>query len=463
MSERAPTSAERIAEFATSLAFEEIPDEVVATTKLHVLDAIGCGLAAHALDVAVEGRATMAELGAGDATAIGLDTPLPAPHAAFANAMLCHGLDYDDTHSDSVCHITVVVVPAALAVAESLGRSGEDVLTAVTAGTEAVARIGMAASGDFHARGFHPTSVCGVFGATVAAARLAGLDAETTASALGLAGSMSSGLLAFLNDGTPTKPVHAGWAAQAGVLAARLAAHGAQGPAGVLDGRYGIFHAFVGDDELSLAEQLDDLGTRWETLRVSYKPYPACHFMHGSLGATESLLDAVAVEQIDEVTVAVPETLVPVVLEPREAKLRPRTTYEGKFSLQYSTAAMLVHGRVDLTTYTDGVLRDPAVLELAEKVRHEGRRFETYPLAFPGATEIRTTDGRTLGAELAHQPGAPQNPLTDAQVRQKFRDNASLALDTADVASFEEGVSTLERQSDVRAVLSRLSPQEVAA
>ena len=249
MSELRTTSAQRIAAFTSSLAFEQIPDEVIEATKLHVLDVLGCGLAAHGLGVAGEGRATMAELGTGDATAIGLDTPLPAPHAAFANAMLCHGLDYDDTHSDSVCHITVVVVPAALAVAESLGRSGEDVLTAVTAGTEVVSRIGMAASGAFHARGFHPTSVCGVFGATAAAARLAGLDAETTTSALGLAGSMSSGLMAYLNDGTPTKPVHAGWAAQAGVLAARLAAHGAEGPAGVLDGRFGVFHAFVDDDE----------------------------------------------------------------------------------------------------------------------------------------------------------------------------------------------------------------------
>ena len=137
MSERAPTSAERIAEFATSLAFEDIPDEVVQTTKLHVLDAIGCGLAAHALDVAVEGRATMAELGSGDATVIGLDTPLPAPHAAFANAMLCHGLDYDDTHSDSVCHITVAVVPAVTAVSTSSPERPSDSATASAAGTTA--------------------------------------------------------------------------------------------------------------------------------------------------------------------------------------------------------------------------------------------------------------------------------------------------------------------------------------
>jgi 2-methylcitrate dehydratase PrpD len=171
----------------------------------------------------------------------------------------------------------------------------------------------------------------------------------------------------------------------------------------------------------------------------------------------------VTVEQIDEVTVTVPETLVPVILEPEDAKLRPRTTYEGKFSLQYSTAAMLVHGRVDLTTYTDDVLQDPDVLELAQKVRYEGRGFATYPRAFPGATRVRTTDGRTLEAELAHQPGAPQNPLSDAQVRQKFRDNASLALDADAVASVESAISSLELESDLRAMLARLSPHEIDA
>ena len=367
-----------------------------------MLDVLGCGLAAHGLGVAGEGRATMAELGTGDATAIGLDTPLPAPHAAFANAMLCHGLDYDDTHSDSVCHITVVVVPAALAVAESLGRSGEDVLTAVTAGTEVVARIGMAASGAFHARGFHPTSVCGVFGATAAAARLAGLDVETTTSALGLAGSMSSGLMAYLNDGTPTKPVHAGWAAQAGVLAARLAAHGAAGPGGRarrtvrplrrVRRRRRSPHSRSSSTTSAAAGRRSASRTS-RTRRVtsctapSVRPSPCSTTWRSS--------------EIDEVTVTVPETLVPVILEPEDAKLQPRTTYEGKFSLQYSTAAMLVHGRVDLTTYTDDVLHDPHVLELAQKVRYEGRGFETIRVPSPGR---RASGRRTVARSRPSWP-----------------------------------------------------------
>ena len=179
----------------------------------------------------------MAELGGEpEASVIGLETGLPAPNAAFANAMLCHGLDFDDTHSDSVAHI----VDGGRAgrrsrVAEARGASGRELLTAVIAGNEIVTRIGMAASGAFHERGFHPTAVCGIFGATAAAARLGGLDRTPPTSALGIAGSMASGLFAYLDDGTPTKPIHPGWAAHGALLAARLAAHGAEGPPGVLE------------------------------------------------------------------------------------------------------------------------------------------------------------------------------------------------------------------------------------
>ena len=186
------TAAQRCTEFTTSLRFEDIPADVVEAAKYHLLDTLGCGLAAHALGVATEGRTVMAELGGdGQATVIGLDGGLPAPNAAFANGMLCHGLDFDDTHSDSVSHVSVVTCPVALAAGEAAGASGREVLTAIVAGNEVVTRIGMAASGQFHKRGFHPTALCGIFGATAAAARLGGLDADAATSALGLAGSMA--------------------------------------------------------------------------------------------------------------------------------------------------------------------------------------------------------------------------------------------------------------------------------
>jgi 2-methylcitrate dehydratase PrpD len=445
------TAAERFAAWALELELDAVPPPVVEAAKLHVLDVLGCGLAAHGLDVATEGRSTMAELGGEpEASVIGLDTGLPAANAAFANAMLCHGLDFDDTHSDSVSHVSTVVVPAALALAEARGASGRELLTAVIAGNEVVTRIGMARPGAFHERGFHPTAICGIFGATAAAVRLGGLSAGDAASALGIAGSMASGLFAYLDDATATKPVHPAWAAHGALLAARLAAHGAEGPPGVLEGRFGVFHAFL-DTRIDLEPQLTDLGERWETPRIAFKPYPACHFIHGSLGATETLCDGVDPGEIEEVVVTVPEAGVSLVLEPAASKVAPRTDYEGKFSLQYSTAAMLVHGRVGVATYTPEALADPRVLDLARKVRYETKEYASYPAAFPGGVRIRLRDGRMLEADFPHQLGAPGNPMSAQQVLEKFRENAALAGGGFDRL---EEILALEEAADVRGLLT---------
>jgi 2-methylcitrate dehydratase PrpD len=458
-----PTAAERLAEFALSLSYDDIPDEVVEAAKLHLLDTVGCGLAAHALGVAAEGRTAMAELGGEPlASVIGHDGGLPAANAAFANAMLCHGLDFDDTHSDSVSHVSAVVCPTAIAVAEAEGSTGRELLTAIVAGNEIVTRIGMAASGAFHARGFHPTSICGVFGGVGAAARLSDLDVPTTASALGIAGSFAGGLFAYLDVGTATKPMHPAWASHGAILAARLASLGAEGPATVIEGRFGLYHAFVGE-RIDLGPQLDDLGTRWETPRIAYKPYPACHFIHGSLGATSTLAGDLDPDEIEDVVVTIPEAGVALVLEPVDAKLAPRSEYEAKFSLQYSTAAMLVHGQVGVRSYTDEAIADQRVLDLARKVRYETKEYASYPAAFPGGVQIRLRDGRTVEADFPHQRGGPENPMSADEVRAKFRENAALALGPATLESLEEGVLALEDQSEPRSVFALLGAAKVAA
>jgi 2-methylcitrate dehydratase PrpD len=455
------TAAERFAAFALELTLDAVPEEVVEAAKLHVLDVLGCGLAAHGLGVAGEGRQAMAELGGEpEASVIGLETGLPAPNAAFANAMLCHGLDFDDTHSDSVSHVSTVVVPAAAALAEARGADGRELLTAIVAGNEIVTRIGMATPGAFHRRGFHPTAICGIFGAAAAGARLSSLSVAETASALGIAGSMASGLFAYLDDATATKPIHPAWAAHGALVAARLAALGAEGPPGVLEGRFGLYHAFV-DTRIDLEPQLSDLGGRWETPRIAFKAFPACHFIHGSLGATASLVDSVDPDEIEEIVVTVPEAGVSLVLEPAESKVAPRTDYEGKFSLQYSTAAMLVHGSVGLATYTPEALADDRVLALARKVRYEIKEYASYPAAFPGGVRIVLRDGETIDADLPHQLGAPENPMTAEQVRGKFRENAALAGGSFE--ALEEAVLDLERRDDLRAVLSQLGGHAVPA
>jgi 2-methylcitrate dehydratase PrpD len=453
------TAAQRLAEWTTGLVLDEVPPEVAEAAKLHLLDTLGCGLAAAALGIATEGRETMAELGGGDqATVIG-GTGLPAPNAAFANAMLCHGLDFDDTHSDSIAHVSVVTCPASLAVAEAGAASGRGALAAIVAANEVVTRVGMAASGRFHARGFHPTAVCGIFGATAAAARLGGLDSGRAASALGIAGSLASGVFAYLEDGTATKPIHPAWAAHGGLVAARLAAHGAEGPPSIFEGKFGLYHAFLGagKGEIDLDAQLADLGSRWETPRIAYKPYPACHFMHGAVGATAEAAGGLSPADIEEIVVTVPAAGVDLVLEPTATKVAPRTTYEAKFSLQYSTAAMIVHGRCGVTTYADEAIRDPRVLELAQRVRYETKDYPTYPAAFPGGVRITTRDGRTLEADLPHQRGGPENPMTPAEVREKYRENAGLALEAEAVEALEEALLTLEEQDDLRAALAPLA------
>jgi 2-methylcitrate dehydratase PrpD len=463
------TAAQRFASFSASLSLDAIPPEVVDAAKLHFLDTLGCGLAGHARDAAPAAREAMIERGvSGAATVIGVKSGLPAADAALANGVTCHALDFDDTHTGAIAHVSVAVVPAALAAAQSTGAGGAELLTATIAGNEIITRLGMAVGSAFHARGFHPTSVCGVFGATAAAARLQGLEAKTAVNALGIAGSMASGLLEYLADGSSTKQLHPGWAAHAGIIASRLAAHGATGPASIIEGRFGLYRAFVERADVDIASLLADLGQRWETPRIAFKPYPACHYVHASLDATVQAMagKSVALEEIEEIVALSTEAGVSLVLEPLADKHRPRSEYEAKFSLPYSIASLLVRGKVDVSTYTDEAIVDPDVLELAAKVRYEVKDYATFPQALPGGVRIHLRDGRTVEAELPYQRGGPENPMSAAEVREKFRLNAALALGDSDIEALEQAVMTLEQHDDLHAleVLANAArPARVAA
>jgi 2-methylcitrate dehydratase PrpD len=269
---------------------------------------------------------------------------------------------------------------------------------------------------------------------------------------------MASGLFAYLEDGTDTKPVHPAWAAHGAIVAARLASFGAEGPPHVLEGRFGLYDAFLqARDTVDLDAAFGDLGTRWETPRIAYKPYPACHYIHGSLGATRSLVGQLDPAEIEQIVVDVPEAGVALVLEPEASKWAPRTPYEAKFSLQYSTAYMLVHGQVGVGSYTDEAIGDARVLELARRVRYEVKEYPGSEAAFPGGVRVVLKDGRTLDASLPFQLGGPENPMSAADVSEKFRLNASLALDDADVERLEQAILGIEDETDLHGALAPLA------
>ena len=323
-----------------------------------------------------------------------------------------------------------------------MDAGGAELLAAIVVGTEAVARIGMAADGGgFHARGFHPTGVCGIFGATLAACRLGGAGVEQTVRALGLAGSMGSGIFEYLADGSPTKPLHAGWAAHAGLMAAQLAGAGGAGPRTVLEGRFGLFATHV-DGEYDIGFQLRDLGDRWETARVALKPYPACHWIHAPVDAAVEAAAGATPEEIERIVVRIPQSGVPIVLEPAPTKWRPQTAYDAKFALPWSVAARLVHGRLDVRTYVDGEIDDPAVLALVDRIEAAPWTGPPAGSPFAGAADV-TVAGRTSSARLESPRGSSEAPLTGEEVRAKFRGNAGLLIGKADTEAAIDAVDGL--------------------
>ena len=431
-----------LAAFALELDPADIPAEVTEAARLHLLDTLGCGLAAAGTGVGGEARAAVAADG-GPASIIGSPARGSAPEAALANGTLCHALDYDDTHPGAIAHIGTVMVPAALAAAQVARADGRALLAALVAGSEIAIRIGAATSAGFHRRGFHPTSVCGVFGAAAASARLLGLSPAQAANALGIAGSFAGGIFEYLADGSATKPLHAGWAAHGGILAAQIARHGGTGPASVLDGRFGIF-ATHNEGPVDLTG-FATLGEEWQSPGTGFKAYPCCHYSHGCLDAVRVLQDDLPdPSEITAIEVEIPAPGVDLVLDPLDAKLEPRTPYEAKFSLPWSLAELLVHGTLDSASFTADAIRDPAVLALARTVTYRTQEFESFPGAFPGTVRIAAGEGRTFEATVLHERGHEHNAMSAADVIAKFAANAGLALPADRVTAVQERVLALD-------------------
>lgn len=446
-----------LARFSAGLRFADLPPQVVESARRHLLDTFGVAIRGrgHA-NASASLRAIEGVDGAAGGVAVwGAEGRLAAGYAAMANGIAAHVLDFDDTHTDSIVHGSAIIAPVAMALAESRGASGEDLVCAFVAGWEAAARVGLASRGTFHKRGFHTTSIAGIFGAATAAARLLGLDAERTAHAIGLAGSQASGINEYLSNSSSAKSVHTGWSAHAGILAATLAQSGMTGPMSVFEGRDGVLRAY-GLPEACDAAALDaGLGTRWEATRISIKPYPCCHFAHAFVDCVGALLaNGVAAADVRALHCVVPEIELPLICEPFGEKLAPATSYAAKFSLPFLLAARIADGRIDHRTFEAANLARKDLLELAARVTYRvAAPGETpFPRTFPGWVEATLADGTTRVERLDVNAGHPDNPLALEQVAAKFRDNAAAAL----------GEAGVERAVSLVAALPASPPAEIA-
>ncbi len=439
--------ARSLANFAAELRLEDIPHAVRERAKMLILDAVGVGLASNAYEYA--GR-TLAGIGAvggeGSCSVIGRRERLPVRDAALANGVLIHGLDFDDTHLTSIVHPTAACLPCAFSFAESLQTSGQSLLTAYTAGMEAAIRIGAAVKGGFHHVGFHATGVVAHFSSSIVAAKLLGLKAERIVAAQGIAASTAAGVQVFLEEGAWTKRFHPGWAAVAGITAARLAEHGFIGPSRPYEGKFGLFdtHLQTHASEVDLGAINSGLGEYWHLADTAIKPYPVCHFIHGCADAAIELHRETALEDIVEVDAFLPQKTLHIVAEPADVKERPTTDYEAKFSTQFVVATCLLKGRFGLPELQADALADPAVRALALKVRCFPDPDTAFPAFFSGGVRVTTRDGRQFMRHVRINSGAGERALPLEGVVEKFMASATLSVSRPQAERIQEAVLRLD-------------------
>lgn len=410
----APTPAgitARLAAFAAAADAAAFPESARAIVRCSLLDWSACARAGTDEPVArIVRQFAEGEGGVAEARAFGSASALPARAAALVNGATAHALDYDDTHFDYIGHPSVAIFPAALAMAERLGVSGQAFLDAALVGLETACRVGRWLGMSHYQHGFHQTATSGSFGAAAACARLLGLDAERTAHALGIAATRAAGLKSQF--GTMGKPYHAGTAASNGVEAALLAAAGFVSRPDALECEQGF-----GDTHAGAATDLDTvlagLGSTFRFEKVQYKLHACCHGLHAGLEALGALR---VLQELD------PSTVEQVTITTHSRWLRvcnleqPRTGLEAKFSYRL-TAAMALHAVPTgaLATYTDDACTRADLVALRDRVRVA---TDDTLASTAARAEVKLKDGRTL--QQSHDLDAPV-PLADqeAKLRQK--------------------------------------------
>ena len=419
----------QLAAWALALDFEQLPPELVQDVKLRLLDTLGLILGAATTPIGT--AVTQAVIGLSDghnARLLPSGQKTSAPFAALAHGTQAHAEDFDDTHNESIMHSSASIVALVLALGEAHALSGAQALTAIALGNELNCRLGCVVPGGFHRFGFHPTGVLAALTTALVAARLMNLQHQQCVHATGIAGSQASGILEAYEDGSWSKTLHPGWAAHSGIMAATLASCGFSGPATVIEGRFGLFCAFLrnennGTEQHFAFERLtNSLGKDWEQLNSSFKPYPCAHAIHSFVEAALTLRQKYQIDPADIITIKaeVAEHFVAMICEPSALKQRPQTPTHARASLPYALAAALLTGNLSPQHYTPEAIIDPQVLALVDKVSYHLDANAPPLTQYQGIVEIGLNDANTHRSVIPHNWGSRENPMSEQDIVEKF-------------------------------------------
>ncbi|HKV45651.1 MAG TPA: MmgE/PrpD family protein [bacterium] len=423
-----------------------LPDLTATMAKRCVLDWLGAGYAGCDTPAGRIAAGLAATLGGPEESTLLSGGRGGCTAAALANGIASHAVEMDDLHRPSVMHLGTVTIPAALALAEREHCSGRHLLEAIACGYEVGARVAEAC-GAAHYRFWHVTGTAGALAAAGAGAVILGLSPAQTLDALGSAGTMAAGLWEFLADGAMSKTLHAGRAAEAGVLSALLARDGFTGSGTILEGEKGILRAMAGGG--TPARLTDGLGIGYRIDENSFKLHAACGHIHPAIDAALELrrrglrADEIARVHVRTFRVAIEVTGIP----------DPKNPYQAKFSLPFCVSLALARGRVGLGEFTTDTLADPALRALADRVKYaeDAACTAAYPDRWGAAVEVQGKGGDRHEVRVDTPRGSPDNPASDEALMDKFTALAS-RLSAQRRAGVAEAVRALEQVSDVAAI-----------
>lgn len=454
--------ADVFAEYVAETVYEDIPKETVEVTKRSILDTLGVAVAASGQVPEVKAVADLVKEAGGkeESTILGFGGKVPAWMAAFANGAMAHALDYDDVMDELGLHPSATTVPAALAIAERIGGvGGKELITAVTVGNDLIARLSRAV---VWKRDWFMTPVFGVFAAAAACGKLLGFNREKLVDAFGVAFCQAAGTMEIVyGTGSNIRAIYDSFVGKAGVLSALLAERGISGVKASMEGKAGLLNIyFRGEYDPDLLTA--DLGKRFEGSGVAFKAWPCCRRAHPAITSALALVRerGISAEEIKAITVEVNTPSLQLCV-PVEARQRPKTVLDAKFSIPYTVATAIIKGTITLEDFSPETIRNAKTLGLAQKVAHrfnaelDARRGMT-----PGRVEIETKDGKLYSRSDDFAYGHPRNPISREDLLRKFADCVACSAKPVrkdNVDGVIKMVSQLESVSDVREIVGLLA------